>query len=237
MIDIERVVGFDLETTGVDVYDPNTRIVTAAFVLKTSEGLKDIELEMNPGIPIPTQASDVHGITTEKAQGFMPYLDGLNKMKQFLDWTLYEGIPIVAYNGGYDITLTRVEFESNGIPLDWDSLILLDPLVMDRHLDPFRKGGRKLGRVAELYGYDLSNAHNATADVEATLHIIERMMPKFVDKIEEKFGAKPESAKDFMEIQSILYMNQMTDLERYFRKSDPSKTINKSWPFQDRETN
>lgn len=235
MISLERLVGFDLETTGVDVYDDGTRIVTSAFVLKTSEGTKAHELEMNPGIPIPTQASDVHGITTEKAQGFMPYLDGLNRMKQFLDWTLYEGIPIVAYNGAYDISLTRIEFERHGIPLDWDSLILLDPLVMDRHLEPFRKGGRKLGRVAELYGYDLSNAHNATADVEATLHIIGGMLPKFINKIEEKFGAKPESAKDFMDIQSVLYRNQMTDLERYFRKSDPNKTINKSWPYQDRE--
>lgn len=235
MINLDRLVGYDTETTGVNVHSDDTRIVTAAFVLKTPDGLKDIELEMNPGIDIPTGASDVHGITTEKAQGFMPYLEGLTRMKQFLDWTLYEEIPIVAYNGAYDITLTRVEFERHGIPLDWDSLILLDPLVMDRHLDPFRKGGRKLGRVAELYGYDLSNAHNATADVEATLHIIERMLPKFVNKIEEKFGTKPETAKDFMEIQTVLYMNQMTDLERYFRKSDPSKTINKSWPYQDRE--
>lgn len=235
MINLDRLVGYDTETTGVNVHSDDTRIVTAAFVLKTPDGLKDIELEMNPGIDIPTGASDVHGITTEKAQGFMPYLEGLTRMKQFLDWTLYEEIPIVAYNGAYDITLTRVEFERHGIPLDWDSLILLDPLVMDRHLDPFRKGGRKLGRVAELYGYDLSNAHNATADVEATLHIIERMLPKFVNKIEEKFGTKPETAKDFMEIQTVLYMNQMTDLERYFRKSDPNKTINKSWPYQDRE--
>lgn len=235
MISLERLVGFDLETTGVDVYDDDTRIVTSAFVLKTSEGTKAHELEMNPGIPIPTQASDVHGITTEKAQGFMPYLDGLNRMKQFLDWTLYEGIPIVAYNGAYDISLTRIEFERHGIPLDWDSLILLDPLVMDRHLEPFRKGGRKLGRVAELYGYDLTNAHEATADCLAALHIAERIIPKFCGKIEEKFGERPETPKDFMDIQSVLYRNQMSDLERYFRKSDPNKTINKSWPYQDRE--
>ena len=235
MISLERLVGFDLETTGVDVYDDDTRIVTSAFVLKTSEGTKAHELEMNPGIDIPTGASDVHGITTEKAQGFMPYLEGLTRMKQFLDWTLYEEIPIVAYNGAYDITLTRVEFERHGIPLDWDSLILLDPLVMDRHLDPFRKGGRKLGRVAELYGYDLTNAHEATADCLAALHIADRIIPKFCDKIEEKFGERPETPKDFMELQSALYRNQMTDLERYFRKSDPSKTINKSWPFQNPE--
>lgn len=235
MIDIDELVGFDLETTGVDVYDDNTRIVTAAFVLKTPEGVKSNELEMNPGIPIPTEASDVHGITTEKAQGFMPYLDGLNRMKQFLDWTFYEGIPVVAYNGSYDATLTRVEFERHGIPLNWEDMILLDPIIMDRFLDPFRKGGRKLGRVAELYGYDLTNAHNATADVEATLHVLRGILPKFVKKVEEKFGKKPETWRDLMEIQKVLYRNQMDDLERYFRKSDPTKTINKSWPFADPE--
>lgn len=235
MLELNRLCGFDTETTGVDVYDDNTRVVTSAFVLDIGGDSKAIELEMNPGIEIPKGASDVHGITTEKAQGFMPYMEGLTQMKGFFDYVLYEEIPLVAYNGGFDITLTKIEFERHGIPLDLSNMVLLDPLVMDRFIDPYRKGGRKLGTVAKLYGYDLDNAHNATADVEATLHIIRNMMPKFLEKVQSKFGMVPETGKDFMELQSALYSHQMSDLERYFRRSDPNKTLNKSWPIQDRE--
>lgn len=230
-----KLIGFDTETTGTDVYSDETRIVTSAFVLYDGGNLRDVEIEMNPGIEIPKGASDVHGITTEKAQGFMPYMDGLTKMKEFIDYAFYEEIPLVAYNGSYDITLTKVEFERNGIPLDLTNMTLLDPLVMDRFLDPFRSGGRKLGTVAKLYGYDLENAHNATADVEATLHILDGILPKFLKKVEEKFGAVPQTGSDLMEIQKVLYQNQMTDLERYFRRSDPNKRINKSWPIADPE--
>ena len=64
----KQIAVFDLETTGLDLTD--ARIVTACAVELDAEGNvvgENLEWLANPGIEIPTQASDVHGVTTEIA--------------------------------------------------------------------------------------------------------------------------------------------------------------------------
>lgn len=244
MLDVP-LVGFDTETTGVDVYSDDVRVVTCAMVMsENSESPnKDIEWMMDPGMDIPTGASDVHGITTEIArQNGMEYTKGLQLIADAFTYTISNNISLTAYNGSFDATLLRVEFLRAGVDFDdslWNNLIMIDPMVMDKFLDPWRKGGQKLGTVATLYGYDLSNAHNATADVEATIHIARRIFEPFCEKVEQKFGAKVSSYSDLMAVQKELYRKSKTDLEKYFRSSRSDKpddiTINKSWPFQDRD--
>jgi DNA polymerase-3 subunit epsilon len=60
---------FDLETTGLD--HRTSRIVTACAALLNPDGSisgNDVEWLANPGIPIPAEATAVHGITDEIAQ-------------------------------------------------------------------------------------------------------------------------------------------------------------------------
>lgn len=240
-----KLVGFDTETTGVNVFSDDVRVVTCAMVM--SEGPdapnNDIEWLMDPEIEIPTGASDVHGITTEVAQrDGMGYAEGMQKIADALTYTISEGIPLTAYNGAFDATLLRVEFLRIGTNFDddlWDKMVLFDPMVMDKFLDPWRKGGQKLIRVSELYGYDLTSAHQATADVCATIHIARRIIPKFVEKAERTFESNVESTDDIMSLQKALYRKSKTELEAYFRSPRSDKpndiTINKSWPFQDRD--
>lgn len=235
------LVGFDTETTGVDVFDDDVRVVTCALIYsENSESpYKTVEYMMDPGVEIPEGASDVHGITTEvaRAQG-MEYTVGMQKVADYLTYTIEQGIPLTAYNGSFDATLLRVEFLRAGINFDdslWNKMILIDPMVMDKYLDPWRRGGQKLGTVSKLYGYDLENAHNATADVEATIHIARRIFSKFVPKIESSLGVKINSYDELMDVQAGCYLVQKTSLEEYFRGKGgkgPDFTINKTWPFQ-----
>ena len=60
------LVGFDTETTGVDV--GADRIVTAAVVRRDASGTRVRTWLIDPGIPIPPAATAVHGITTEQAR-------------------------------------------------------------------------------------------------------------------------------------------------------------------------
>ena len=60
--------GFDLETTG---RDPRTAlIVTATLVMVDEHGraASSAEWLVDPGVPIPAEAAEVHGVTTERAQ-------------------------------------------------------------------------------------------------------------------------------------------------------------------------
>lgn len=236
------LMGFDTETTGVDVYDDSVRVVTCAMILQTSasEPPQIIEYMMDPEVEIPAGASEVHGITTEHARANgMNYKEGLQKVADLFKYTIDNNIPTVAHNASFDATLLRIEFINQGIDFDqsyWDRIVIVDTIVLDRAIDKWRKGGKKLTAVAAHYGYDIGdNAHEATADVLACMHIGRVIIPKFIEFLERSVGSRPGGFSELMDIQKYYYKTQMDDLEKYFRKSDPNKTINKSWPFQDRE--
>lgn len=239
MIDLDVMVGFDTETTGVRPHDDDVRVVTCSLIRYDNGRFFEKNWMLDPGVEIPTGASDVHGITTEraKAEGG-DYFTGMQEIANMIAYTIKEGIPLVAYNGSFDSTLLRVEFNRINVKFDdelWDQMVLIDPYVFDVSMDQYRRGGHTLGAVAKLYGYDLDNAHDASADVYATLFLARKMMPLFLKYLKETYGDEATSFKDLMEIQPALYRKYKADLERYFRRSNPNKTLNKSWPFADPE--
>lgn len=235
------IMGFDTETTGVDVHSANTRVVSCAMIMqhRKDDEYKTLEWVMNPEMDVPTGASDIHGITTEIAVATgMDYRTGLQQIANTMKYVIMNSIPTTAYNGSFDASLLRNEFLRWSIDFDdnlWDNLLMIDPFVMDKQLAPFRKGKRTLGVVSKIYGYNLDNAHNATADVEATIHIARQIINKFVESVEKKYDTKVSGFEELMAIQTEFYKSQMLGLEAHFRKTDPSKTLNKSWPFQDKE--
>jgi DNA polymerase-3 subunit epsilon len=144
-------------------------------------------------------------------------------------------IPIVIFNAPFDSTMSLAEFNRYRILMKYTPEELfsrvIDPLVIDKACDKYRKGSRKLTDTAALYGYDLTNAHNSTADVEATLYIT-RQLGKFF---------KPEmDIYTLQEFQKDAKMEQSTSFQAYLRKKtdeegnlvDPNAVINTEWPFQ-----
>lgn len=226
----DPMFGFDTETTGVDTDDPSVRIVTCAMIYEYQGKTRTYEWFLNPEVEIPTGASDVHGITTEKAQAEgADYRAGLQQIADMFSWAILNEIPLVAYNAAFDVSLLRNEFIRHDIQFDitlWDVAIVIDPFVFDKHFDKWRKGKRTLGVVSSAYGYDLTNAHDATADVLAALHIARAMFPKMV------IAGQIPTYSDMVEFQKQAYAEQSADLEKYFRKTDPTKVISRDWPYR-----
>lgn len=177
---------FDLETTGLN--HVTSRIVTACALKLDPAGNvigNPVEWLANPGIPIPAEASAVHGITDEIAVSRGADLGQtvasiVQTLKGFLD----EGTPIVAYNAPYDFTILRQHAEEFGIDWPLDPKPILDPLVLDKALVKFRTGKRRLEIIAPVYGVNLSNAHNATADAIAAGHVAQAMAKQFGSKLD-----------------------------------------------------
>src|SRR6478609_10030477 len=97
---------FDLETTGIDV--ESARIVTAHVGLLDSDGLVRHRRDwlLDPGVEIPSEATAVHGITTEVARrNGMDAARGVAAIVAQLRSLFERGIPVVAYNAPYDFTL------------------------------------------------------------------------------------------------------------------------------------
>jgi DNA polymerase-3 subunit epsilon len=188
-----RLALFDLETTGVDPH--RDRIVTAA-VIEAGAKAKTLTHEWlaKPGIPIPQGATDVHGITTEHAQakGRFARTCVAEIAEQLLDCSR-SGMPIVGHNVVYDLTMLTAELvrhDYNGVAQLVEKVRpVVDTMVLEKHLDPYRPGkpnGRRpddacgphtLIECCRLWGIQLTedDAHGAAADALAAGRLLWRL--------------------------------------------------------------
>ncbi len=207
------LVGFDTETTGVDVgYD---RIVTAAVVLRIPGVSTDVRTWLiDPEVPIPAEAAAIHGITTEHARAHgMRAAVALEEIAALLAAHLSEGVPVVAYNASFDLSLLDAELARHGLPtlparLRRPVTPVLDPLVLDRWQDRYRRGKRRLGDLVTHYGVVAADElHAADVDVLATLDVLDALARRYPDlaamSLEElhraQVGAHDDWARNFNE--------------------------------------
>jgi DNA polymerase-3 subunit epsilon len=181
MSDWNRLGVFDLETTGLDV--TQSRIVTAFIGVLDADGavIESSAWVADPGIPIPAPAANVHGYTTERAQAEgRPASEVVGEVVERLRALFAEGVPVVAYNASYDFSLLHHDAIRNGIaPLD-EPAPIVDPLIIDKKVDTYRKGSRTLVNACDLYGVDLgAAAHDSMADAVAAGLVFQAMRAKF----------------------------------------------------------
>ncbi|WP_308468755.1 exonuclease domain-containing protein [Rathayibacter soli] len=218
---------FDLETTGVDV--DVARIVTANVGLIDDSGavIEGIDWLVDPGVAIPRQASAVHGVSTERAQaeGRDP-AEAVEEIIAALRSILNRGIPVVAYNAPYDFTVLEREAVRYGLePLSAPAPIV-DPLVIDKALDKYRKGKRTLEVTAQFYGVELTDAHDAGADAVAAGRVAQA--------IARAHSAELDLGADELHQRQVHWsQEQAADFQAYMRRvKDPSFTTSGAWPVR-----
>lgn len=165
------LLAFDTETTGTD--PESDRLVTAclAWVDGLGAGAPVVrDWLVDPGIEIPEKAAEIHGITTEiaQAEGMSP-APVIAEICEELIRAADDQVPIVAFNACYDLTLLDRECRRNGTGpigpvLDEAKALVVDPFVIDKQIDRFRKGKRNLTAVAAHYGVKQDTAHSASGD-------------------------------------------------------------------------
>lgn len=212
------ICGFDTETTGIDIR--TDRIVTACLV-NADNGVQVKNWLLDPGIEIPEGASNVHGITTAKARAEgQDYETGLAEIRDAILSYWAKGGIIVAYNAAYDFSILHHELKrvfGEGFPI---AGVIFDPLVVDKAVDKFRKGSRKLVDTAALFGIDLTNAHSADADAIAAARIAWKMRQHPDMK-----------GLNIMEWQKAKRIEQQTSLAKYLRgQGKDASDVSTEWP-------
>lgn len=165
------MLSFDCETTGIN--PERDRIVTACAIEVGHDGaFPRGSWLLNPGIDIPAESTAIHGVTNEAAlQNGEDPCDALPAMARTLrDWWA-EGLPVIAMNAAFDLTLLRNDcarvhhgFEVTGP--------VIDPLVLDRALEPYRKGKRTLAALAAVYGVKQDEAHTSKGDALTAARVV-----------------------------------------------------------------
>lgn len=216
---------FDLETTGVDVV--TSRIVSANVSVLGPEGeaFERTDWLANPGVEIPEQASNVHGITTERAErDGRPAGEVVFEIVARLRDLLGRGIPVVVYNAAYDLTLLRHEAIRHGVEPLTDPAPIIDPLVIDRAMDQYRKGKRTLEAASEFYGVELLDAHDAGADAIAAGRVAKALASKYPDRLSI-------SARELHDAQVSWSAAQSASFAEYMRRThNPDFVEAKGWP-------
>ncbi|MFF9817871.1 3'-5' exonuclease [Streptomyces sp. NPDC014006] len=173
----ELLIGFDLETTGTDPCE--ARIVTGAVIeVRAGQVLGHREWLADPGVEIPADAVAVHGISNERAAAEGRPADQVaDAIADVLAGYWKTGVPVVAYNAAFDLTLLSAELLRHGLPSLRDRLggqdpaPVVDPYTIDRWADRYRRGKRNLEAVCAEYGVPLDAAHDASADALAAARL------------------------------------------------------------------
>lgn len=163
-------LALDTETTGTD---PETaRLVTVAIGRSSGPGDWSLieDSLVSPGVPIPPDATKVHGITDEDAAKGADPAEVLESVHEILTQAAERRIPIVGHHLVYDLTLLDRELRRHvGKQLPGD-LIVIDTLVLFRRFD-WTTGARSLENLAYRNGITFP-AHNAAADALASLRLL-----------------------------------------------------------------
>ena len=222
--------GFDLETTGSD--QETARIVTATIVIWNGAGVTERStLLVNPGIDIPPEATAVHGITTETArEKGIDATQAAYEISAKLTSVMLQGAPLVVYNAPYDLTVLDRETRRHGAEPFGDLIggsmaRVIDPLVLDKYLDPFRKGRRTLTAVCEHYKVKLDGAHDAAFDAIAAMRL--------AWKIGATYPALAAlSPSELSNLQVRAKADQAASFKEYLRRQGKTGDVDARWPLK-----
>ncbi|MGT2427023.1 exonuclease domain-containing protein [Amnibacterium kyonggiense] len=216
---------FDLETTGVDT--SVARIVTAhvGVIDETGAVVERKDWIVDPGVPIPEGAAAVHGITDERARRFgRPPAEVVAEILAAIRSVFLRGFPLVVYNAPYDLTLLAAEAERHRLwPLEVTAPIV-DPFVLDKEVDRFRRGKRTLTAAAAEYAVPLTDAHDAGADAIAAGRLAQAIARRHPDALAME-------AQELHDAQVAWCADQAERFQAYMReKRDPAFTASGGWP-------
>ncbi|GHJ41027.1 exonuclease domain-containing protein [Streptomyces sp. TS71-3] len=228
----ELLIGFDLETTGTD--PARARIVTGA-VIEIGDGrpLGRKEWLADPGVPIPPEATAVHGISDARAATGRPADEVADAMASVLCDAWRTGTPVVAYNATFDLTLLAAELRRHGLPSLRDRLDgadpspVIDPYTIDRTVDRYRRGKRTLEAVCAEYGVPLEGAHDAAADALAAARLACAIAARH-----PKVAALP--AAELHRRQIRWSAHRAADFQAYLRRQgDATAVTDGRWPLRE----
>lgn len=157
----------DCETTGTD--PATARIVEVAVVRVNADGSASTRRwRINPGVPIPPEATAVHGLTDASVAGCPRFADVATEVFMALNKRVIVGHNVRAY----DLPLLAAEFARAGLNWLLADAQVIDTLVLDR-----ARTRHDLGAVVRRWcGREHAEAHGAEADAAAALDVLRAML-------------------------------------------------------------
>ena len=164
------LVFFDLETTGVQV--GSDRIVEICLLKVEINGeVSSLVHRVNPGMTIPQQSIDIHGITDEMVRDKPTFKELAAEIANYIGDS-----DLAGYNSNhFDLPLLAEEMMRAGVNIDLKKKKMVDVFTIFQRQEP-----RNLVAAYKFYcGKDLTNAHSADADTMATYEVLMAQLEKY----------------------------------------------------------
>ncbi len=168
---LERpIVFFDLETTGTNITDD--RIVELSYIKVYPDGREEQKtLRINPGRPIPAEATAVHHIGDADVADAPLFGQVAHELEQ-----VFSGVDIAGFNSNrFDVPLLVEEFLRVGTHIDMSKCRFVDVQTI------FHKMEQRTLSAAYLFycGKNLDDAHSAHADTMATYEVLKAQLDRY----------------------------------------------------------
>jgi DNA polymerase-3 subunit epsilon len=194
------VLVFDTETTGVQVSSDRIVELGAVYLEHGRVQKPPYRMLVNPGVPIPPESSEVHGIRDSHVENAPTFAEVGRRFLTHLTGDARGGPPpvLAGYNAArFDTAIVNAEFARHGLDGHIDPARVVDPFVfMKWHHRNLR--GRKLSDACAHYEVRLTNAHSAAADAVASGELLLRMVQagRLPDDVEAALAAQ----RDFVRL-------------------------------------
>lgn len=204
--DLDRpLVFFDLETTGLHL--KNDRIVELALIKLTPQGdVLERVRRFNPGIPIPAEATAVHGITDEDVADEAPFCARARALEEML-----EGCDLGGFNiRRFDLGMLVEEFARCGIRLELEGRRIIDMQNIFHREEP-----RDLSAAARFYlGREHEEAHTALGDIRTSAAVLSAQLQHY-----------PHLPRDLDGLHAYCeeYAPYRTEVDRWFGSEDDGR--------------
>lgn len=166
------IIFFDLETTGIDT--AKDRIVEISMVKVNPDGTEEVRTRrINPGIPIPPEATAIHGITDADVADAPKFSQIARSLEAFI-----RGCDFGGFNSNrFDLPMLVEEFMRAGIDVDFKRRRFIDVQNIFH-----KKEQRTLVAAYKFYcGKELDDAHSAEADTRATYEVLKAQLERYED--------------------------------------------------------
>lgn len=199
------IVFFDLETTGIDI--THDRIVEISFIKVMPDGTEvERTRRVNPGIPIPAEATAVHGISDEDVKNEPSFKQLARDLANQLT-----GCDLAGYNSNrFDIPMLDQEFQRAGVKFDFSKARFVDVQTI------FHKKEQRTLSAAHIFycGEPFDGAHGALADTRATLNVLKGQLDRY-----------PDLPNDVEELAKFSRMNRNVDFMGRLVLNDDDKPV------------
>lgn len=170
------LIFFDLETTGLNI--THDRIVEISMIKVNPDGsVEERTRRINPGIPIPAEATAVHHISDEDVKDEPKFAQIARSLEKFMT-----GCDIAGFNSNrFDIPMLSEEMFRAGISFNFKRARFIDVQTIFH-----KKEQRTLSAAYRFYcDRSLDDAHSANADTRATLEVLKAQLDRYPDLVND----------------------------------------------------